>query len=72
MPVIKQYPAAGVRTNTRHVFKSPALCCILNQINPFHIITQDLPELERVATLGERGGPYMVLVEKREGKRLHR
>jgi hypothetical protein len=38
-------------------------------MNPFHIITHDLPELERVATLGERGVPYMVLMEKREGKR---
>jgi len=69
MPVIKQCSAAGGRTNTRHVFKCPALCCILNQMNPFRIITHDLPELEHVAALGKRGVAYMVLVEKREGKR---
>ena len=38
-------------------------------MNPFRIITHDLPELEHVAALGKRGVAYMVLVEKREGKR---
>jgi hypothetical protein len=38
-------------------------------MNPFHIITHDLPELEHVAILGQRGGPYLGFVQKREGKR---